>query len=79
MVGGYGEGLVIIAPSAGPDCGVSKWKNGTEASGDNLGALHSIQTLIEENKEAFGDNREKAIEIFDKMLEVEKSKLINGA
>lgn len=80
MKGGYGEGLVLASPADGPNIRVSKWKNGTETSGDNLAKIHNIEEIMENDKEnkIFGENTEKAKEIFAKMLEVEKSRLING-
>ena len=80
MVNGNGEGLVLISPADGPNSDVSKWKIGAETSGDNFTTLNNCLNVIEDDKEnkIFGENKEKAKELFTKMLEVESSKLING-
>lgn len=81
MVEGRGEGIVCVTPDAGGQCKVSKWKIGAEASSDNGSKLDKILETIEgdKDKEIFGENTEKAIELIEKMLKVNKSKLINGA
>lgn len=78
--GGFGEGIVCVSPAEGPNCRVSKWKNGTEASGDNMGTINRIIMAMEDDKEntIFGENTDKAKDLFERMLAVEKSKLICG-
>lgn len=80
MMNGMGEGLVLAAPAEGSKTVVSKWKIGAETSGDNFSSLNKCLELIEDDTEnkIFGDNKEKAIDLFTKMLKVESSKLING-
>jgi len=73
MKNGNGEGLVLVSPADGPNCRVSKWKIGHEASGDNLGSINRILMAIDDDAEnkLFGENTEKAKELLGKMLEVE--------
>jgi len=81
MENGRGEGLVIITPALGSNCVVSKWKNGTEASSNNMTHLEDILKAIDEDKDKtiFGEDTEKAKDLFNKMIVVAKSKKINGA
>lgn len=69
MYGGHGEGLVIVSPAEGPDAHVMKWKIGAER-GENGNELLEILKLIEDDtgKTIFGENTEKANELFQKMF-----------
>lgn len=65
MKNGMGEGLVIAGPAEG-NTHISKWKIGAETSGDNFSTLNNCLNAIEDDAEnkLFGDNKEKAIELF---------------
>ena len=78
MLNGMGEGLVIISPPFA-STSITKWKNGSEASATNLKNLNMILETIDENQEIFGTKSTQAQEFFQKMLQVEMSKLINGS
>lgn len=81
MKNGMGEGIVLASPAEGPQCVVSKWKIGAEASGDNLSTLESVLQVIDDDKEnkfVSAENVAKAKELIGYMLEVNASKLING-
>jgi len=75
MVEGNGEGLIISSSMFGDKKVVSKWKIGAEANGSNLDALGEIQDLIEAdtNHSMFGNYHEKAVDLFNKMLNVQRS------
>ena len=81
MLAGRGEGLVTVSPAYGPDCKCQKWKVGAESNefnGDNQVALSRLIDLIDKDTQIFGDNSQKAKEMFQKMLQIDNSKLICG-
>jgi hypothetical protein len=75
MLNGNGEGLVLVHNSM-----VSKWKIGAEANQSNLNSLRTILDEIEDDKEhtIFGENTEKAVDLFNKLYQIQKSNLIMG-
>lgn len=80
---GMGEGIVITHAKAeenGKSSHLSKWKNGMEANSVNAGQLDALVLEIEadKDKEMFGENTEKALEMLNIMLDVQKSRLIMG-
>jgi len=75
MVNGKGEGLVLVHSGM-----ISKWKIGAEANQSNLDSLRTIIDEIEDDKEntIFGENTEKAIDLFNKFYAIQKSNLVMG-
>lgn len=75
MVNGNGEGLVLVANSK-----ISKWKIGAEANQSNLDSLRTMLDQIEDDKDKkiFGENTDKAVDLFNKLYTIQKSNLIMG-
>ena len=98
LKGGFGEGLVVTMLGRSrtrgeldrgvclPDvtsCAVTKWKNGTEGSANNIDLLRAVaQELADADADAddslFGANTDKARGLFRLLIEVETSRVING-
>jgi len=76
---GMGEGLVLISPWSGNQCTVSKWKNGSEASANNISHLNNLLAEIGSDNTIFGEKTDQAKDLFTKMLIVAQSKKVNGA
>jgi len=81
MLGGWGEGLVMVTP--GETSRILKWKIGAESvlnHKSNIKILEKAFKMLddEKSKAVFGDNMEKARELFTKMLEVHLSKVVCG-
>lgn len=76
MVNGNGEGLVLVNDKFG----ISKWKIGAEANQTNLNSLRTILDEIQDDneKKMFGENTEKALELFEKLYAIQKSNLVMG-
>jgi len=62
MINGMGEGLVLVC-----DNRISKWKNGSEANSSNRDMITAILDKIEKDNTKFGENTEKAIDLFNKL------------
>lgn len=74
MIEGSGEGMVVVNPSSGPTCSVTKWKIGAEANSTNLDYLDAMLQDIEANGETiFGSNAAKAKEMFMLMTRIAQS------
>ena len=73
MLNGMGEGLVLVS-----DNKISKWKNGSEANSSNSDFLTKIMDKIEKDNSKFGENTEKALELFKQLENIQKSILIMG-
>merc|ERR1740117_558442 len=74
MIEGSGEGMVVVRPSSGPACAVTKWKIGAEANSTNLDYLDAMLQDIEANGETiFGSNAAKAKEMFMLMTRIAQS------
>jgi hypothetical protein len=80
MLQGNGEGIVLAHGSVGEQKKITKWKIGAEANQTNLSFLRAILDELEDDKEMtlFGENTAKAIDLFNKMYEVQKSNLVMG-
>ena len=81
MFNGHGEGLVIVGPETGSNANICKWKIGVESGGGGRFArelLAILEGAINDADKLFGDNSEKAKELFTKMIEVEKSIMKDG-
>lgn len=83
MQNGMDEGLVLVSPAIGGIDGktfVSKWKIGAEKSSDSLDIVKNLISLVEDDIEGkiWGRNKEKALDLFKKMLEIQESDLVNG-
>ena len=78
MLGGHGEGLILVTPTAGQGCEITKWKIGHERNQLNAPLLDQMVQTITDQPDLFGDNTDKALEMFNIMIEVQKSKLVNG-
>ena len=63
-----------------PSCRVTKWKNGSEGSATNVNFLDAIAKELsgDTDRALFGPNTDKAKALLGRLLEVERSRLING-
>jgi hypothetical protein len=74
MMEGCGEGMVLVSPSSGPNCAITKWKIGAEKNQTNTDYLDAMMQEIEANGEKmFGGNAAKAKEMFALMKNIAES------
>lgn len=83
MLNGNAEGLVLVSPATGGIDGkffISKWKIGAEKSSDGIDIIKNLIKLVEEDTDGkiFQDNKDKAQDLFKKLLDIQQSELVNG-
>merc|ERR1711920_1070467 len=68
---GCGEGMVVVSPSSGKNCAITKWKIGAEKNQTNTDYIDAMLQEIEANGEKmFGGNAVKAKEMFALMRSI---------
>jgi len=67
-----GEGIVIThqATETFQASGLTKWKNGMENNSTNSDFINAMMQEVEADKELFGENTEKVIELFKSLEQV---------
>ena len=78
MIGGHGEGLILVMPTDAQNYHITKWKIGHERNYLNAPILNQFIQTISNQPDLFGENTDKALEMFNILIEVQQSKLING-